>query len=60
MSAYLQNISYQVWKICLDANFDATSDWITPTQMEFHDLNNKARNAFSRVSRLVSLSKLDI
>jgi hypothetical protein len=27
------------------AIFDATSDRITPIQMEFHDSNNKARNA---------------
>jgi hypothetical protein len=45
MFAYLQSISYQVWEICLDANFDATSDQITPIQMEFHDSNNKAQNA---------------
>jgi hypothetical protein len=45
MSAYLQSISYRVWEICLDAIFDATSDQITPIQMEFHDPNNKARNA---------------
>jgi hypothetical protein len=44
MSAYLQSIRYRVWEICLDANFDATSDQITPIQMEFHDSNNKARN----------------
>jgi hypothetical protein len=43
-SAYLQSISYRVWQICLDAIFDATSDRITPIQMEFHDSNNKARN----------------
>jgi hypothetical protein len=45
MSAYLQSISYRVWEICLDANFDATSDRITPIQMEFHDSKNKAQNA---------------
>jgi hypothetical protein len=45
MSAYLRSISYRVWEICLDAIFDATSDQITPIQMEFHDSNNKARNA---------------
>jgi hypothetical protein len=51
MSTYLQSISYRVWEICLDANFDATSVRITPIQMEFHDSNNKAQNtSFSCLS----------
>jgi hypothetical protein len=51
MSMYLQSISYLVWEICLDANFDATIDRITPIQMEFHDWNNKSLNAlFLRLS----------
>jgi hypothetical protein len=45
MSTYLQSISYRVWEICLNADFDAAGDWITLIQMEFHDSNNKARNA---------------
>jgi hypothetical protein len=44
MPVNLRSISYRVWEICLDANFDATSDRMTPIQMEFHDSNNKARN----------------
>ena len=67
MSAYLQSISYQVWEICLDANFDPTSDQITPIQMEFHDSNNKARNAlfsclslgeFERVGHLTTAHQI--
>jgi hypothetical protein len=44
MSAYLQTIGYRVWEIYIDDAFNATSDQITPIQMEFIDLNNKARN----------------
>jgi hypothetical protein len=45
MSAFLQSIGYRVWEICLDVAFDAASPRITPIQLEFHDSNNKARNA---------------
>jgi hypothetical protein len=44
MSTYIQSIEYCVWKNFLDAAFGATSARITLIQMEFHDLNNKARN----------------
>jgi hypothetical protein len=67
MSAYLQSISYRVWEICLEADFDAAGDQITPIQMEFHDSNNKARNAlfsclsfseFERVGRLATTHQI--
>jgi hypothetical protein len=67
MSAYLQSISYWVWEICLDAIFNATSDRITPILMDFHDSNNKARNAlcsclslgeFERVGHLTTAHQI--
>ena len=45
MSAFLQSIGYHVWEICLDVVFDAASPQITLIWLEFHDTNNKARNA---------------
>jgi hypothetical protein len=55
MSPFLQSIGYHVWEICLGAAFDATSPRITPIQMEFHDSNNKARNAeFERVGHFAT------
>jgi hypothetical protein len=52
MSAFLQSIGYRVWEICLDVAFNAASERVIPIQVEFHDLNNKARNAlFSCLSR---------
>jgi hypothetical protein len=45
LSTLLQSIGYKVWEICLDVAFNATSERVTPIQVEFHDSNNKAHNA---------------
>jgi hypothetical protein len=67
MSSFLQSIGYKVWEICLDVGFSAASERITPIQVEFHDSNNKARNAlfwclslgeFERVGHLVTTHEI--
>jgi hypothetical protein len=67
MSAYLQSIGDKVLEICLDVVFNAASEQITPIQVEFHDSNNKARNAlfsclslgeFERVGHFATTHKI--
>jgi hypothetical protein len=54
-------------RVCLDAAFKAASEQITPIQVEFHDSNNKARNAlflclslgeFERVGHLATTHEI--
>jgi hypothetical protein len=67
MSAFLQSIGYRVWDICLDAAFNVASARITLIQVEFHDSNEKTRNAlfsclsmaeFERVGHLATTYKI--
>jgi hypothetical protein len=67
MSTFLQSNGYRVWEICLDVAFNASSERITPIQVEFYDLNNKARNTlfsclslgeFERVGHLATAHEI--
>ena len=58
MSAYLQSISYRVWEICLDPTFEVQGARIMPLKIEFHDSNNKARNALFSCLPLAEFERL--
>jgi hypothetical protein len=56
MSVFVQSIGYRVWEICLDV----VSDQITPIKWSSMIRTTKLAMHCSLVSRLLSLSELDI
>jgi len=55
MTAYLQSISSRVWEICENERYEVLAARVGQEQIDQQEANSKARNALSRVFRLLSL-----